>query len=146
MPVTAEEAILRAMLVPSIAAFDDTSICFHCAQPNRVASQWHAVFDGADRRFCCAGCLGITQTIHAAGLDRFYRRRDASSCDRNEAASANESERVADAAEAGGLVVHLDEHSRETSLLLEGMHCGACIWLIESYLSRQPGLFDQGEE
>src|SRR5438477_13156601 len=119
MPVTAEEAILRAMLVPSIAAFDDTSICFHCAQPNRVASQWHAVFDGADRRFCCAGCLGIAQTIHAAGLDQFYRYRTESSGNRNDAASADEAERIADAAEGGGLVVHFDEHLREISLLLE---------------------------
>src|SRR5439155_6945174 len=107
----ARTAILRAMLAPSIAAFDDTSICFHCAQPNRAASQWHAVFDGADRRFCCAGCLGIAQTIRAAGLDQFYRRRVAVGGSPNDAASADESERIADAAEAGRLVVHLDEHS-----------------------------------
>ena len=28
----------------------------------------------------------------------------------------------------------------EVSLLLEGIHCGACIWLIESWLSRQRGV------
>ncbi len=28
----------------------------------------------------------------------------------------------------------------EVSLLLEGIHCGACIWLIESWLLRQRGV------
>ena len=29
---------------------------------------------------------------------------------------------------------------REIALLLEGMHCGACVWLLESWLARQPGV------
>ena len=33
-----------------------------------------------------------------------------------------------------------DDGTREVSLLLEGIHCGACIWLIESWLARQPGV------
>src|SRR5437773_5844988 len=128
------------MLAPSIAAFDDTSICFHCAQPNPAASRWHAVVDGAERGFCCAGCLGIAQTIRVAGLDQFYHRRDSVGESPGDAANVDEAERIAQAADAGGLVVHLDEHLRDISLLLEGMHCGACIWLIESYLSRQRGV------
>ena len=33
-----------------------------------------------------------------------------------------------------------DDGKCEISLLLEGIHCGACIWLIESWLARQPGV------
>ena len=29
---------------------------------------------------------------------------------------------------------------REVSLLLEGIHCGACIWLIEHWLAQRPGI------
>ena len=28
----------------------------------------------------------------------------------------------------------------EASLLLEGIHCGACIWLLETWLARTPGV------
>ena len=42
--------------------------------PSRRAGD--ASSHGAARTFCCAGCLGIAQTIHAAGLDAFYDRRD----------------------------------------------------------------------
>jgi hypothetical protein len=33
---------------------------------------WRAVLNGAPQKFCCAGCLGIAQTIHVAGLDAFF--------------------------------------------------------------------------
>ena len=38
------------------------------------------------------------------------------------------------------LVRAADGGRREVSLLLEGIHCGACIWLIESWLSGRPGV------
>ena len=52
--------------------------------------------------------------------------------------------RTADAAEAAGFVLQVDSELSETSLLIEGIHCGACIWLVESYLARQPGVASIG--
>jgi len=122
------------------APHDGLRTCFHCGQPNPATSSWRAVCDGGERRFCCAGCLAVAQTIRAAGLDQFYRRRDASSGRPPEIAGDDEAARHADAAEAAGLVVHLDGDLRETALLLEGIRCAACVWLIEAYLRRQPGV------
>src|SRR6266536_1326769 len=122
------------------APHDGLRTCFHCGQPNPATSSWRAVCDGGERRFCCAGCLAVAQTIRAAGLDQFYRRRDASSGRPPEIAGDDEAARHADAAEAAGLVVHLDDDLRETALLLEGIRCAACVWLIEAYLRRQPGV------
>ena len=59
---------------PSAAAPAATR-CFHCGEPNPEPTPWHAELAGATRHFCCAGCLGIARTIHAAGLDAFYERR-----------------------------------------------------------------------
>ena len=114
--------------------------CFHCGASNPQSSHWCAVVDGAERRFCCAGCLGIAQAIRAAGLDRFYRCRDSADREPVKAESEEALASSADSAEAAGLVIHLDGDLRETSLLLEGIHCGACVWLVESYLARQPGV------
>jgi Cu2+-exporting ATPase len=119
---------------------DGVSACFHCGQPNPKSSHWHAVLGGLERRFCCAGCLGVAQTICAAGLDRFYGRREPFDSRPLEPASEGESARDAEAAQGAGLVIHLDDDLCETSLLLEGIHCAACTWLVESYLERQMGV------
>jgi len=48
--------------------------------------------------------------------------------------------RIADAAAAAGLVTPLPGGRREVALLLEGIRCAACTWLIETWLARQPGV------
>ncbi|HET7096969.1 MAG TPA: heavy metal translocating P-type ATPase [Casimicrobiaceae bacterium] len=125
------------MLAPPTAT---ARTCFHCGEPNPPSSRWRATVDGAERCFCCAGCLGVAQTIRAAGLDRFYGRRDAGGRGPVEARNDVTLATIADSAEAGGLVTHVDGDTRETSLLVDGIHCGACVWLIESYLAREPGI------
>jgi Cu2+-exporting ATPase len=119
----------------------DERLCFHCGEPNPGSPSWRAVVDGRERQFCCAGCLGVAQAIRAAGLDRFYRRREpADGISAVEPANGESLAMAADSAEAGGLVLHLPGDQRETSLLIDGIRCGACIWLLESYLARRPGV------
>ena len=120
----------------------DTALCYHCGERN-PDGRWHAVISGQRREFCCAGCLAVAQTIHAAGLDAFYAQRTAPA-DRPVAATTPEADdewsRWDSAARAAGLLHELDGGGAEVSLLLEGVHCGACIWLIETWLMRQPGV------
>src|SRR6266496_2435514 len=60
----AEQA--SAMLANVHVSDDGTECCFHCGQFNPPTLHWRAVCDGAERRFCCAGCLAVAQTIRAA--------------------------------------------------------------------------------
>jgi Cu2+-exporting ATPase len=117
-------------------------VCFHCGERNPPGARWHLVLDGVARSFCCGGCLGVAQVIHAAGLDDFYSRRRVAHEPRRPCIDAWD--RYDAAAEATGLIRHLQGEIREVSLLLEGIHCGACVWLNESYLLRQPGVVDVG--
>jgi Cu2+-exporting ATPase len=122
---------------------DGAGRCYHCGEPVPDGAHWQAAIAGAPRRFCCAGCLGVAQTIHAAGLDAFYAQRTA-------VAPRPDDERVArdewshwdDAAVQAGIVRTPSAERREVSLLLEGMHCGACVWLIESWLAARPGVLE----
>src|SRR5436190_21932682 len=73
-------AFLRAPLWPPEAGSprtgaNESELCFHCAAPVPSGARWRAQIDGAEQPFCCAGCLGIAQTIRAAGLTDFYARR-----------------------------------------------------------------------
>jgi Cu2+-exporting ATPase len=137
MPATARTPA-AADAVPAVAS--GASTCFHCGLPNPPGRRWHAVVKGAERSFCCAGCLAVAQTIHAAGLDGFYAARTAALAPPDERAHDDEWVRHDESAVAAGLVRELPEGTVEASLLLEGLTCGACVWLIESWLARQPGV------
>jgi Cu2+-exporting ATPase len=120
----------------------DAALCYHCGERN-PDGRWHAIMNGARRSFCCAGCLAVAQTIHAAGLGAFYAQRTAPG-ERPVADTAPEADdewsRWDSAAAQAGLTREVAGGDAAISLLLEGIHCGACIWLLESWLSRQPGV------
>ncbi len=134
MPATATPDASGEACVASAAQ------CYHCGLPNPPGDRWHGVFAGARRTFCCAGCLGIAQTIYAAGLETFYAQRTAAGA-RVEATGPHQDEWSAwdDAAMQEGVVRH-GPAGAEIALLLEGVHCSACTWLIEHWLLREPGV------
>ena len=95
----------------------------------------HFRIDGRERTFCCPGCLAIAQTIDAAGLAPYYAQRTspATPADRD-----SDAERRAAQAVAAGAVAAVAPGQHEAALLLEGLRCGACVWLIETWLARKP--------
>ena len=113
--------------------------CFHCGAPNPANREWREVVEGTSRVFCCAGCLAVAQTISAAGLASFYSSRTENAV-RLGTEAADEWTQWDAAATAAGLVHIVGPNIREVALLLEGMTCGACVWLLESWLARQPGV------
>ena len=125
---------------PAVDPTEDAR-CYHCGLPNPQPARWRTDLNGAPRSFCCAGCRGVAQTIHAAGLDGFYLRRTEAADPQVEGDPARDEWSHWDEPAAQASVVRaVLPGPAEISLLLEGIHCGACIWLIESWLSRQPGI------
>jgi Cu2+-exporting ATPase len=119
---------------PSVCAVADPNTCFHCGEPAEARSWLHRI-DGRERSFCCAGCLAIARTIAAAGLAPYYAQRTTAA---SPADGSDDSARHAAQAVAAGLVANVAPGQHEAALLLEGMHCGACVWLIETWLARRP--------
>ena len=141
VPMPAERTpTARGFRKPSAAAerasspcvADAAAGCYHCASPNPAGGRWRAFLNGAEREFCCAGCLAVANTIHAAGLESFYVARTAPA-DRSSPEAGLEAgdewSHWDDAAAQAGLVRVRPGGEAEVSLLLEGIHCGACIWL-----------------
>jgi P-type Cu2+ transporter len=126
------------MRTPTAVDDETAHHCFHCGEVNPQSSQLRADMDGVDASFCCAGCLAIAQTIRAAGLATFYLRRDRVAAPLQP--SDDDCTRIAEVAATIGLVTPLPGGGREVALLLEGVRCGACTWLIETWLARQPGV------
>jgi P-type Cu2+ transporter len=118
--------------------------CAHCGLP--VPASAHVDSGPA---FCCAGCHSVYEIVHAAGLTGYYAYRDVADAAKVQAiASRRKYEELDDPgflasqcrAEAGG--------SMSAELVLEGVHCSACVWLIERIGRIVPGVvsarFDLG--
>ncbi|HTP96094.1 MAG TPA: heavy metal translocating P-type ATPase [Burkholderiales bacterium] len=111
--------------------------CFHCGEPV-TGTRFSAPIEGSARSFCCAGCAAVAQTIARHGLAAYYDNRSgpAQRAAREEGdfgaydLAAVQQPFVRDA--GGGI--------RQATLLVEGITCGACAWLIEHALRRIAGV------
>jgi Cu2+-exporting ATPase len=87
---------------------------------------------GEDLQFCCSGCRLAFDVIRDHGLDRFYRLREQTSADGRAAASSGRSYDELDDPRFDELYVgRTREGWAVTELYLEGVHCAACVWLVE---------------
>lgn len=114
--------------------------CFHCGLPV-PDDTFQAEIKGEKRDFCCLGCQSVCKAIYDAGMEGFYQRtpegtlltpptelpRDLALYDMDEV----QAEFVPDLAQ-----------KRDIHLLVEGIHCAACVWLIEKTLARMPGVIE----
>ncbi|MGE0714651.1 MAG: heavy metal translocating P-type ATPase [Alphaproteobacteria bacterium] len=95
--------------------------CAHCGE---------ALPAGAGR-FCCAGCAAARALVDGLGLDRFYDRFVAD-------AALKPLRPDADARTGAAEFARHRDGVQELHLMVDGLHCAACVWLIEEVLGRDP--------
>ena len=129
-----------SVLAPSA----DASTCFHCGEPLPAAGSYPVVFEGASCPTCCRGCQAVARTIISNGLAAYYRNRSAfPPRTEEEQTDAFAALKLYDLPEVQRSFVRdadTARHEKEAALLLDGISCAACIWLIESRLARLPGV------
>lgn len=117
-----------------------TAECYHCGLPvERTGGEFDAVVADKWRAFCCHGCRQVCETIHAAGLDSFYRKTPAETAFQPPPTTPQSLEAY-DIDEVQADYVDTLDAQRSIHLLIEGIHCAACVWLIETALRREPGV------
>ncbi|MCW5605025.1 MAG: heavy metal translocating P-type ATPase, partial [Burkholderiales bacterium] len=114
--------------------------CFHCGLPLQGAT-YRVTVGGASHETCCRGCQAVAQTIADSGLDAYYRHRSALPARPDAMPDALEKLRLYDLPEVqSGFVRTSASHEKEAALMLEGITCAACAWLIERRLADLPGV------
>jgi len=109
------------------------AVCAHCGEP--LASAADADLATAQgRRFCCPGCAAAYATIQSLGLGRYYTQRVLDATRRPLRPEPAERFDLARYIRPGANGVQTLE------LAVDGLQCGACVWLIESVLAREPEL------
>lgn len=120
-------------------AYVDSCECFHCGQPVKKAGEFVAQIESVPREFCCHGCSMACQTIFAAGLQSFYSKTPEGESLAPPPEMANDFHAY-DIDEIQSDYVDELTDKRAISLLIDGIHCAACVWLIEHALYKLPGV------
>ncbi|MBU2425389.1 MAG: cadmium-translocating P-type ATPase [Gammaproteobacteria bacterium] len=113
--------------------------CFHCDEQVPEHSNFVLSFDGAERSFCCPGCVAVADTIISQGLGDYYRFRTAKAAkaglvpEQLQQTNYDNDEVLSDlSTKVDGL--------QQIELSITGMSCAACAWLIEKQLRQHPAV------
>ncbi len=91
-------------------------------------------------RFCCNGCKGIYHLLKDEGLESFYSKMgEATLTPPTEQFEASEN---FDTPAFHERFVTTQENLSQVSLIIEGIHCAACVWLNEKALHKMPGVIE----
>ncbi|MDG9885798.1 heavy metal translocating P-type ATPase [Pseudomonas sp. GD04058] len=115
--------------------------CYHCALPVPADSHFTAIVLGEPRPFCCPGCQAVAEAIVAGKLESYYQHRSEASAN-PDALPRQLADELAlyDRADVQQPFVRHEGELAEATLLVEGISCAACGWLIEKRLRSLPGV------
>jgi len=91
--------------------------------------------------FCCKGCQGVYHLLNAEGLDTFYDKLGDTKLH-----PANQNSEDLEKFDLEGFknkYIRTDEDRLcEINLIIEGIHCSACVWLNEKVLHKTDGVIE----
>ena len=115
--------------------------CYHCGLPVPAGSQFRADVLGQTREMCCPGCQAVAEAIVAGGLEHYYSHRSENAANPQALPAALPDElALYDRSDVQQPFVQHEGELSETQLLIEGISCAACGWLIEKHLRGVPGV------
>ena len=95
---------------------------------------------GSEKFFCCKGCQGVYHLLHAEGLDAFYEKMADTKL--NPAVETSQDLTKYDHEGFAKKYIKEVDGLHEISLIIEGIHCSACVWLNEKVLYRTEGIIE----
>ncbi len=117
-----------------------TVSCFHCGTAIDGTAHHVLQIDGKPVTLCSSACVEVATRIRDKGLTGFYRFRTGASVPAGkDTASGRWASYDREALQREFVSSHGDG-SREAQLLLQGVRCAACSWLIERAMTAVPGV------
>lgn len=136
-------AVAAPLTAYSGATTASESSCFHCGLSVPAQLTITSEIDGARREFCCLGCQAVCGAIYEAGLQGFYQRTPQGLLLAPPPLPPSDPD-LYDLEDVQGEFVTAVGETRSIYLLIEGIHCAACVWLIEKTLAKMPGIVQAG--
>ncbi len=103
--------------------------CKHCGAELSSSNE-------TDEGFCCRGCAGAYTLVQGLGLESYYGRRSVDASARRLRPEEEEEQSY----DFSAHVERNDQGESTLNLMVEGIQCAACVWLIESLLAKNPAV------
>ncbi len=97
--------------------------------------------ENPDLNFCCNGCQGVYHLLKDDGLDSFYEKVGKNTLSAPIAVGQDSSNFDMDSFKQRYIKTTNEGFSR-VDLIIEGIHCAACIWLNEKVLDETEGIVE----
>ncbi|MGK0469517.1 heavy metal translocating P-type ATPase, partial [Clostridium sp.] len=115
----------------------DKVACSHC----HLSFDKSVMIKDSDHYFCCNGCRGVFKLLNDEGFESFYDKTSnvmlTPPKDKYEDSLNFDTNSFRDA-----FVKVNSDGFNEVSLIIEGIHCSACVWLNEKALHRMDGIIE----
>ena len=111
--------------------------CDHC---HLIFSDSVMIHEGT-LNFCCKGCKGIYHLLKDEGLESFYTKMGETTLT-PPSEQFEPSENFDSPSFHDRFVSTLPQNLSQVSLVIEGIHCAACVWLNEKALHKIPGVIE----
>ncbi len=99
------------------------------------------MIDEEPHYFCCKGCQGVFHLLNDEGLDTFYDKLGDTTL--QPAIEHHDDLEKFDLEGFKNKYIHIDKEGRnEIHLIIEGIHCSACVWLNEKVLHNTEGILE----
>ncbi|MDE6885631.1 MAG: heavy metal translocating P-type ATPase [Helicobacteraceae bacterium] len=115
--------------------------CSHCHLEYKKDALFRREINGKIEYFCCKGCEGVFILLNDINLASFYDKLGDSKLAPPKDYS-DDLARFDTATFEAKFVKKLDNNKSEISLILEGIHCIACVWLNQKVLNNTFGIYD----
>lgn len=115
--------------------------CYHCGLPVPLGTHFHAQILGEEQSLCCPGCQAVAETIVASGLESYYQFRTEPSANPEALPRELQNElSIYDRQDVQAPFITHNDNLADICLMVEGVSCAACGWLIERHLKNLPAV------
>lgn len=117
--------------------------CYHCGLPVPSGSTYNVCILQEMRSLCCPGCQAVAEAIVNSGLESYYQHRSDRSINPEALPQAlTEELALYDRPDVQQPFVQHEGELASTALMVEGISCAACGWLIERHLRGMVGIVE----
>ena len=119
--------------------------CFHCGLPVAKGDHYPVTILDHPRSMCCPGCQSVAQTIVDIGMESYYQHRQ--QCPPGSSPATDLVPEFLEGLNSWddqslqeGFIHQHAEGGNEITLLISGITCAACVWLIEKHVNDLTGV------